>query len=188
MPHSVFIKSMVCNRCKTVVTQLFKDFNLHPLKVNLGEVVLERTLIKAEIPIIEERLKQFGFQLITDNRATITVRIKSLLIDLLEVPNFDLKLKLSEFLSDKLNYEYHYLSNLFSEIEGTTIEKYFILLKVEKIKELIEYGEFNLSEISYKLGYSSPAHLTNQFKNITGYTPTYFKSITGNNRTPLDEL
>lgn len=177
MPYSVFIKSMVCDRCKTAVTQLFKDFNIIPLDVHLGEVVLEQELTKFQLSEIQPKLKLLGFDFITDNRAKIAIAIKSLLIKLLEADVYDLKLKLSEHLSVKLNYEYHYLSNVFSELEGTTIEKFFILLKVEKIKEYIEYGELSLSEISYAMGYSSPAHLTNQFKQIMGYTPSHYKSI-----------
>lgn len=177
MPYSVFIKSMVCNRCKNAVTLLFKDFNIIPLEVHLGEVVLNDELTKVQLSEIQSKLRQLGFDLITDNRARIVVGIKFLLIKLLEADVYDLKLKLSEYLSSKLNYEYHYLSNVFSELEGTSIEKYFILLKVEKIKEHIEYGELSLSEISYAMGYSSPAHLTNQFKQIMGYTPSHYKSI-----------
>ncbi len=188
MPNSVFIKNMVCNRCKLVVTQLFKDYNLTPIEVNLGEVLLERELTKDQTILIKERLEQFGFALIDDNRMKIIVKIKSLIIQLLEADNFDLKLKLSEYLAAELNYEYQYLSNLFSEIEGSTIEKYFIQLRIEKVKEFIEYGELSLSEISYKLGYSSPAHLTNQFKQVTGITPTHYKSLNGNTRKPLDEV
>ena len=188
MPNSVFIKNMVCNRCKLVVTQLFKDFNLTPIEVNLGEVLLERELTKDETTLIKKRLEQFGFALIDDNRMKIIVKIKALIIGLLEADNFDLKLKLSEYLTAELHYEYQYLSNLFSEVEGTTIEKYFIQLRIEKVKEFIEYCELSLSEISYKLGYSSPAHLTNQFKQVTGLTPTHYKSLNGNIRKPLDEV
>jgi len=188
MPNSVFIKNMVCNRCKLVITQLFKDFNLTTIEVNLGEVLLEREPTKTEIILIKERLEQFGFTLIDDNRMKHSIKIKSLIIRLLEVDNFDLKLKLSEYLAAELHYEYQYLSNLFSEIEGTTIEKYFIQLRIEKVKEFIEYGELSLSEISYKFGYSSPAHLTNQFKQITGITPTSYKFLNNTIRKPLDEV
>ncbi len=188
MPYSVFIKSMVCNRCKLVISQLFKDFNLPPIEINLGEIILEREPTKTEIDSIIPRLKQFGFELITDNRAKIVVKIKSLLIGLLESDTFDLKIKVSDYLSSNVHYEYNYLSSLFSEIEDTTIEKYFIQLKIEKIKELIECDELNLGEISYKMGYSSSAHLTNQFKQVTGMTPSHYKSLNENNRKSLDEL
>ncbi|MCW3072640.1 MAG: AraC family transcriptional reguator [Bacteroidetes bacterium] len=188
MPHSVFIKSMVCTRCKLVVTQLFKDFNIPLTDVQLGEVILEREMTEEELPLVRERLEQFGFELIHDNRAKIAMKVKTLLIELLESDSFDLKLKLSSYLAEKLGYEYHYLSNLFSEVEGTTIEKYFIQLKIEKVKELIDYGQYSLNEISFRLGYSSPAHLTNQFKSITGITPSHYKSINTINRKPLDKL
>lgn len=177
MPYSIFIKGMVCNRCKTEVTQLFKDFNIVPVDVQLGEVVLEQELTKEEVPLIEKHLEQFGFKVIYDNQAKVTTKIKTLLIELIESGTFDLKLKLSGYISEKLDYEYHYLSGLFSEMEGTTIEKYFIQLKIERVKELIDEGENELVEIAHKLGYSSQAHLTNQFKNITGITPSHYKSL-----------
>ncbi|MHB8261338.1 MAG: helix-turn-helix domain-containing protein [Bacteroidia bacterium] len=182
MPHSVFIKNMACNRCKLVVYQLFKDFDLPLLEVSLGEVLLARELTKSETILIKQRLEQFGFALIEDNRAKTIVKIKSLIFELLEADSFNLKLKLSVYLADKLRYEYHYLSNLFSEIEGTTIEKYFIQLRIEKVKEFIDYGELSLSEISYKFGYNSPAHLSNQFKQITGIKPTHYKALNSNNQ------
>ena len=188
MPHSVFIKNMVCNRCKMVVNQIFSDFKLTPIEVNLGEVLLERELTKAETPLLKHKLEQMGFDLIEDNRAKVTLKIKSLLIALLEADSPNLKTKLSDYLAGKLHYEYHYLSNLFSEIEGTTIEKYFIQLRVEKVKEFIDYGELSLSEISYKFGYSNPAHLTMQFKKVTGLTPTQYKSQKNTKRKPLDKL
>ena len=173
---------MFCSECKTVIKQIFKEFDLTPIEINIGEVILENELSNSEISTIQKQLKKCGFAIILDNRAKIIVAIKSLLIELLESETFDLKLKLSEYLSNKLGYEYHYLSNLFSELEETTIEKYFILLKVEKVKEYIKINKLSLSEISYKLGYSSPAHLTTQFKQVTGNTPTYYKSITNNKR------
>ena len=188
MPFSVFVKGMVCSRCKFVVTQLFKDLGMPPLKVYLGEVVVEKTPSGPVLKLMQEKLQSFGFELIDDNRLKSVVKIKSLLIGLLETDSFDLKIKLSEYLAEKLHYEYHYLSNLFSEVAGSTIENYFIRLKVEKVKELVEQGKLSLSEISYKLGYSSPAHLTNQFKRITGITPTGYKRLNVRNRSQLEDL
>ena len=188
MPYSVFIKSMVCNRCKLVVNQLFKDFNISPVDVQLGEVVLERELTKEEIDAIKPRLEQFGFELIDNNGAKIATKIKSLLIELIESGTFDLKLKLSGYLSEKLNYEYHYLSGLFSEVEGKTIEKYFIAQKIERVKELLVYDELSLSEIAFRLNYSSVAYLSNQFKKVTGLTPSHFRQIKEGRRKPLDKV
>ena len=177
MPNSVFIKNIVSNRCKLIITQLFKDFNLLPENVFLGEVVLQNKLSKAEIEPLKLRLEQYGYELITDNGAKITSKIKSVLADLIETESFNLEVNMSRYITDKLHYEYHYLSNLFSDIENTSIEKYYILLKIEKAKDYIDEGLLSISEIAFKLGYSSPAHLTNQFKQVTGSAPTHYKNL-----------
>lgn len=175
MRNTLFIKNMVSNRCKLVVTQVLADYNIPIAQISLGQVILEKEITKQQVKGLKTRLEQFGYELIDDKRAKVTAGVKSLLSEAVEMEPFDGQTKMSEFLSKKLSYEYHYLSSLFSEIEGTTIEKYFILLKIEKVKELIEYGDLSLSAISYKLGYSSPAHLAHQFKQVTGMTPTHFK-------------
>ena len=168
---------MVSNRCKTTITQLFKDFNLLPKVVFLGEVQLEKEPSKEQIQLIKSRLEQFGYGLIIDNRAKLAAKIKFALVELIEAETFHLKMNLSDYLADKLSYEYHYLSNLFSDIEGLSIEKYFILLKIERSKEYLEKGELNIGEIAFKLGYSSPAHYANQFKLMAEMTPTQYKNL-----------
>ncbi|MDQ3046868.1 MAG: AraC family transcriptional regulator [Bacteroidota bacterium] len=177
MPHSVFITGMDSNHSIQVIRQLFIDFNIVPQDVLPGEVIVESELTSEEIYLIDKELQKSGFKVIHHNRLKIATKIKSLLIDLIETDTFDLKLKLSGYISSKLNYEYHYLSSLFSEMEGTTIEKYFIRLKIERVMKLIDAGNDGLAEIADKLGYSSQAHLTNQFKTITGFTPTHYKSL-----------
>jgi AraC family transcriptional regulator len=182
MPFDLFIRNMVSNDCKKVVTQLLTEKGIQPLSVRLGEVILTDQLSDETINDLKESLNNFGYAIINDNKAEITVKVKLLLEAILEADTFDLKLKLSDYLADKMRYEYHYLSSLFSQMEETTIEQFFIHLKVGKIKELIVEDKLNLSQISYKFGYSSPAHLTNQFKKNTGMTPTeYKKSIQKNN-------
>ncbi len=173
---------MVSNRCKLVVTQVLADYNVAITQISLGQVFLEKEITKQQTQGLKDRLEQFGYELIDDKRAKITAGVKLLLSEAVELEPFDGQAKMSAHLSKKLGYEYHYLSNLFSEIEGITIEKYFILLKIEKVKELIEYGDLSLSAISYKLGHSSPAHLAHQFKQVTGMTPTHFKILVMNDK------
>lgn len=173
---------MVSNNCKKVVKQLMNVLNIQPLSLQLGQLVLNEEISSTDLEVLKKSLNDLGYDLIVDGKAEITVKVKSLLESVLETDPLDLKLKLSEYLADKMRYEYHYLSSLFSQMEGTTIEQFFIQMKVAKIKELIEEDKLTLSQISYKFGYSSPAHLTNQFKKITGMTPTeYKKSIQKNN-------
>ncbi len=168
---------MVGNRCQLVVSQLLADYKIPVKEVTLGRAILEKELQKEQVPVLKEKLFQFGYELIDDKRAKITAGVKSLLLDILEGEPVDEQYKMSVYLSQRLQYEYHYLSALFSEIEGISIEKYFILLKIEKVKDLIEYGELSLSAIAYKMGYSSPAHMTHQFKQVTSMTPTHFKML-----------
>jgi AraC-like DNA-binding protein len=188
MPHSVFIKGMVCSRCKMVVANVFKEQGLETQSIQLGEVQLAVNPGQAKLTALNKQLTEYGFELIDDTKLVTVNKVKSLLIGLLEGDTFQLKLKVSEYLSSNLAYEYHYLSNLFSETEGTTIEKYLIRLKVEKVKELIEEGKFSLSEISFRLGYSSAAHLTNQFKKVSGQTPTQYKLLNSHTRSQLEDL
>src|SRR5690606_36069809 len=133
-------------------------------------------------------LQTLGFELIDDKRSRQIMQIKSAIIDLVHQRNNSIKINLSNYVSNKLNHDYTYLSNLFSEVEGTTIEKYFIAQKIEKVKELLVYDELSLSEISFQLNYSSVAYLSNQFKKVTGLTPSHFKQIRADKRKPLDKV
>ncbi len=179
---------MVCNRCIMVVADELKKFGYTPLNITLGEVELGTDLALGEKEIFNQHLKSFGFEIIDDKKSRLIEQIKSSIIAIVQQQNSGLKSNLSDYLSGKLHHDYSYLSNLFSEIEGTTIEKYFIAQKIEKVKELLVYNELTLSEIADQMNYSSVAYLSNQFKKVTGLTPTYFKTIKENKRKPLDEV
>ncbi len=189
-PHSmkIYIKNMVCNRCIMVVKNELERIGFPPTSLTLGEVELDREINDDDKTTINNHLQPFGFELIDDRKSRLIVQIKSLIIELVHHHNSELTTNLSDFLSNKLHHDYTYLSNLFSEVEGTTIEKYYIAQKIEKVKELLVYDELTLSEIAFQLNYSSVAHLSNQFKKVTGLTPSHFKNIKTNKRKPLDEV
>lgn len=185
---TIFIKNMVCNRCILVVQNELDKLGLAVKNIKLGEVVLKKEPNKEERQQLEEILTPLGFQVIDDRKSRVIEKIKNVIIDLVHHQDNDTKNNLSEVLSNELNHDYNYLSNLFSEVEGTTIEKYFIAQKIEKVKELLVYDELSLSEIAFRLNYSSVAYLSNQFKKVTGLTPSHFKQIREDKRKPLDEV
>lgn len=184
----LFIKNMVCNRCTLMVQKEIEKLNLIITSIRLGEVELDRELSQAEKETLSRALVALGFELIDDKKSQLIERIKTSIVALVHYQDNELKVNLSDFLSQELQHDYNYLSNLFSEIEGKTIEKYFIAQKVERIKELLVYDELSLSEIADRLNYSSVAYLSNQFKKVTGLTPSHFKKIRENKRKPLDEV
>lgn len=179
---------MVCNRCIMAVESEFEKLGLHPLSVELGEVEIQESKIDNIKNDLKHNLLSLGFDLIDDKKSQTIEKIKNVIIDLVHHQDNDAKHNLSDVLISKLPYDYNYLSNLFSEIEGTTIEKYFIAQKIEKVKELLVYDELTLSEIAFRLNYSSVAYLSNQFKKVTGLTPSHFKRIGENKRKTLDEV
>ncbi len=179
---------MVCNRCIMVVQNELEKFGLEFTHIKLGEVTLAKELTATDRTLLEQKLVALGFEVIDDKKSRIIEKIKNIIIDLVHHQDNDTKNNLSDILSEKINHDYNYLSNLFSEVEGTTIEKYFIAQKIEKIKELLVYDELSLSEIALRLNYSSVAYLSNQFKKVTGLTPSYFKQIRAEKRKPLDEV
>lgn len=185
---TLFIKNMVCDRCILVVKNEIEKLELSITNIQLGEVTVNKALSQQEKQGIAQRLIPLGFELIDDKKNNTVEKIKNIIIQLVHHQNNHSKTNLSYLLSDQLSLDYNYLSNLFSEIEGTTIEKYYIAQKIEKVKELIQYNELSLSEIAYQLHYSSVAHLSNQFKKITGLSPTQFKHSNSTSRTPLDKL
>ncbi|MBS1644898.1 MAG: helix-turn-helix transcriptional regulator [Bacteroidetes bacterium] len=184
----LYLKNMVCNRCILVVKQVLEAMKLQPLSVTLGELELSKALTDEEKNELNSRLMAVGFELIDDKKSRLIAQIKSLIIELVHRQDSDLKINLSDFLSLKMHHDYSYLSGLFSEVEGTTIERYFIAQRIEKVKELLVYDELSLSEIAFRLNYSSVAHLSNQFKKTTGLTPSHFKNIKAEKRKPLDEV
>jgi len=184
----LYIKNMVCNRCKMVVRSQLETLGFHPTGMELGEVELAETPGKQALQEIDAALRSVGFELIDDKKSRTIEKIKSAIVTLIHHSDEELKTNLSVFISKELNQDYTYLSNLFSAIEGITIEKYYINQRIEKVKELLVYDELSLSEIAFRLGYSSVAYLSNQFKKVTGFTPTFFKTLTANRRKSIDNL
>lgn len=185
---TLYIKNMVCGRCKMVVKSEFEKLGLQTISVELGEVELQNTITKNQKEILLKNLQTLGFDLIDDKKSKLIEKIKTLIINLVHHKNNELKINLSDYLAENLNHDYNSLSNLFSEIEKTTIEKYFISQKIEKVKELLIYNELSLSEIADLLNYSNVAHLSNQFKKITGFTPTSFKQLKDKKRIQIENL
>lgn len=184
----LFIKNMVCDRCKMVVRSELEKLGFNPVSVELGEVILEEEVTAKQKLQIAKMLLSLGFELIDDKRSRIIEKIKNIIINLIHHSNSPVHTNLSEVLADELHHDYSYLSNLFSEVEGTTIEKYFIAQKIEKVKELLVYDELSLKEIADQMNYSSTAYLSNQFKKVTGLTPGHFKKIKETKRKPLDHI
>ncbi|RYZ56012.1 MAG: AraC family transcriptional regulator [Sphingobacteriales bacterium] len=182
----LFIKNMVCDRCKMVVKAELEAAGLHPVSVELGVVALDESEITEEKSTkLGARLTDLGFELLEDRRRQLVEAIKTTVIELIHGNSDDTRLKQSEYISQRLHYDYPYLSKLFSETVGTTIEQFTIHQRIERVKELLTYGEHTLSEIAYELGYSSVAALSGQFKKVTGMNPSAWKS--GNNiRQTLD--
>ncbi len=179
---------MVCNRCVMAVQNELDKLGVNVKHIKLGEVTLDKQLSKAERDTLDNALTNLGFELIDDRKSRIIEQIKTAVINLVHYQQDHKKHNLSDILSKELHHDYSYLSNLFSEVEGVTIEKYFIAQKIEKVKELLVYGELTLSEIANMLNYSSVAYLSNQFKKVTGLTPSHFKKIKEDKRKPLDQV
>jgi AraC family transcriptional regulator len=191
MTH-LFIKNMVCNRCISAVSQEMVKLGLHPESVALGEVVLkEDHLDPAILAQLDADLKNLGFERIDDRKARLIEAIKNKVIHMIHrTERVDRKHNWSDILSEELHFEYNYLSSLFSSVEGITLEQFIIRQKIERAKELLFYDELNLSQIADRLGYSSVAHLSGQFKKITGLTPSELKKsrTVDQVRKPLDSL
>ena len=179
---------MVCSRCKMVVKSELEKLGLHPLSVELGEVEIQESNIDQIKNDLLYHLHSLGFDLIDDKKSKTIEKIKNHIIDLVQNKNNQINLNLSDYLAQQLATDYSTLSNLFSEVEGITIEKYFITQKIEKVKELLIYDEMTLKEISYFLNYSSVAHLSNQFKKVTGFSPRYFKQLKDKKRKQIEDL
>jgi AraC family transcriptional regulator len=183
----LYIKNMVCNRCIIVVEQELRKLGIKGGKVTLGE--LETTEIpKSKLEQLRNNLEAVGFELLNNSKQQLIEKIKNIIVKQVHYSEEEQQHNLSDILSKALHKDYSYLSSLFSEVEGVTIEKYLINQKIEKVKEYIIYDELSLSEIAYKLGYSSVAHLSNQFKKVTGLTPSHFKNLGRNKRKTLDKV
>ncbi len=179
---------MVCNRCIMAVEKAMKDLGISYKHIQLGEVELSTELGPEIQHELLNKLNSLGFELIDNRKSRIIEQIKNIIVKWVHYSEENPNTNLSDYLASNINYDYNYLSTLFSEIEGTTIEKYFITQRIEKVKELLVYDELSLNQIAYRLGYSSTAYLSNQFKKVTGLTPSYFKKVKENKRIPLDKL
>jgi YesN/AraC family two-component response regulator len=179
---------MVSARCKMVVRDALKAMGLHFVIVDLGEVDVMENITTTQREQLRTTLQDAGLELMEDKRAILLEKIKLAIIDIVHHREEDMKINFSHYLSEKLDYDYTHLANIFSEASGTTIEQYMIAQKIERIKELITYDELNITEIAWKMNYSSVAHLSNQFKKVTGLTPSHFRKIKENKRQTLEEV
>jgi AraC-like DNA-binding protein len=179
---------MVSNRCKMAVKDELRSLGLHFIVVDLGEVEIMENISMEQREILKANLLRSGLELMDDKKAMLIEKIKTVIIEMVHHSNEIIKVNFSDYLSEKMNHDYTYLSNLFSEVQGTTIEQFIISHKTERIKELIIYGELNITEIAWKMGYSSVAHLSSQFKKVTGLSPSHFKQMKDKRRSPIEEI
>jgi len=182
----IHIKNMVCSRCTEAVEYIFKEQGVVIKNIELGQVIVDE-ITEQQILSIESNLNQKGFEILKEKNSILIQKIKNIIINHVE-SHPESKQKFSEFLSKKIGYDYSYISRIFSSNTGYTIEKYFSLQRIEKTKELIKYDELNLSEIAYKLNYSSVAHLSKQFKQVTGMNPSEFKRQQNLQRKGIDQI
>lgn len=184
----LYIKYMISNRCKMAVKEILRSLGLHFILVDLGEVEIMEIISDEQRAELKIALLDSGLELMDDKRAVLLERIKNTIIEMVHFSYQIIKINFSDYLSKKLDHDYTYMSNLFSEVQGTTIEQFIIAHKVERIKELIIYDELNITEIAYKMNYSSVAHLSNQFKKVTGLSPSHFKQLKIKRRSPVEEV
>jgi len=179
---------MVSARCKMAVKEELKKLGLHFIVVELGEVEIMEKITAEQREQLKLGLHKSGLELMDDKRSVLIERIKNVIVEMVHHSDEVIKVNFSHYLSEKLDHDYTYLANLFSEVQGTTIEQFIISHKIERIKELIIYGELNITEIAWKMNYSSVAHLSNQFKKMTGLTPSHFKKLKDKKRNPIEEI
>jgi len=182
------IKNMVSDRCKMLVKSVLEKFELHYIFVSLGEVELMETLSPEQLTQLNDELLKSGLSLISDHKSILVEQIKNIIIELVHYTEQQIKINFSVYLSEKLKYDYTYLANIFSENQGISIEHFLLTHRIEKVKELLLYDEMNISEIAYTLHFSSTAHLSNQFKKMTGLTPSTYKNLKLNQRTSLESV
>ncbi|WP_051044067.1 helix-turn-helix domain-containing protein [Psychroflexus gondwanensis] len=184
----IYIKFMVSLRCKMVVKQELQNLGLHFVNVDLGTVEILEDISQLQRSQLDKNLRRYGLILLDDKRKIIIEKIKSIIVEMVHYSDELPSVNYSDYISEKLGYDYTYLANIFSEVKGMTIQNFIILNKIERVKELLLYDELNLTEISYKLNYSSVAHLSNQFKKVTGLTPSYFKKLKKERFRNLEDL
>ena len=179
---------MVCIRCKMVVKDELAKLGLSYKTVDLGELELTEDISTTKQEKLKTGLLKYGLELMDDKKSILIQKIKAIIIEMVHYSEEPLTVNFSEFLSQKLNYDYTYLANLFSEVAGTTIEKFIITHKIERVKELLVYNELTLTEIAYQMHYSNVSHLSAQFKKVTGLTPSHFKLLKNKRRSMLDDV
>src|SRR5688572_19203920 len=179
---------MVCIRCKMVVKAELTKLGLDYTVVELGEAEIQENTSAEQLDQLKQALLKSGLELMDDKKSVLIQRIKNIIVELVHYSDEPLNMKFSEYLGHKLNHDYTYLANLFSEVQGITIEKFFIAHKIERVKELLVYNELNLTEIAYQMHYSSVAHLSAQFRKMTGLTPSHFKQLRQKRRNMLEDL
>ncbi len=184
----IYIKNMVSNTCKFVVKDALNKLNLHFIIINLGEVEIMENISKSQREQLKVSLQRMGLELMNDKKTILIEKVKDTIVEMIHYTDNMIKVNFSDYLSEKLNYDYTYLSNLFSEVQGINIQNFVLLLKVERVKELITYDELTISEIAYKMNYSSVAHLSNQFKKVTGFSPTYYKHLRERRRNAIEAI
>jgi AraC-like DNA-binding protein len=184
----IYIQNMVCIRCKMVVKSELEKLGMHCITIELGEAEISEEITAEQLASLGGALEKSGLKLMDDKKNILVEKIKTIIIELVHFNDEQIKINLSDYLSEKLNYNYTYLANLFSEVKGSTIEQFYLAHRIEKVKELLVYDELNLTEIAWKLHYSSVAHLSNQFKSMTGLTPTHFKSLKSQKRRTLGDV
>jgi len=182
------VKNMVCNRCIMVVSQIFTEAGIEVENIQLGKVKTKQEIEPDQLEHVNLQLKKVGFEIINDSKRRLIEKIKTISIDYVYNNVGDKSINFSDIVTAKLNLDYPYLSTLFSSVEGTTIEKHLINLKIERVKELLVYDEKTLSEIAWELGYSNVSHLSGQFKKITGFTPSWFKKLREQRRKSINDV
>ena len=186
----IYIKNMVCERCNLAVSSLLKEMSIIPVSVELGQVDFgDQDISSKQVEVLTIKLNNLGFEILDNKKSCLIDKIKTTIVQLVHHQDSLTKIKLSDFLKSKINYDYNHISHLFSSIEGVTIEQYYINQKIEKAKELLVYDEHTTTEIAHRLGYSSLAHMSGQFKKVTGMTPSQFKKLNDLKlRKPLDQV
>lgn len=185
---TLYIKNMVCNRCRTVVRSEFDKLGIETLSVDLGEVSTAADIPEADLERLQQNLRHHGFEILQDRDKKTIEKVRNTLVRVVYEEDYPANRNLSDILVREIGQDYSTISKLFSETEGITIEKYLINLRIERVKELLIYDELSLSEIAFKLNYSSTAYLSNQFKKVTGLSPSFFKKLKEKKRKPIDEV
>ena len=184
----IYVKNMACESCKAFVKNALEELEISPIRVELGEIETKKDVSDDEKIKLNNKIKKVGLELLEKKQGVLIEKIRKVMIDYVYKSDEKPNIKFSVFLSEELNQSYTYLANFFSEVEATTIEQFIIALKIERIKELIIFGEDSLSEIAYKLHYSSVSHLSSQFKKVTGLSPSHFKTLKEKRRITIQNI